>query len=386
MRFAYPLIMLIFFDASGRIRIRIRSWCLSPIYLLLLLASPREVWALAAFAEVGSARSEIRPVSAVGSERRLDARWRLRRTGLSGPVASILADPLSDRLAIGGRGGLVIGELVDGEIVEKVSRAVPGHIVDMVFMLGGDLWVATTEGLFRFSPQGQRQHWTPTAAAGLGSVRRLARLEGWLLVGTDQGVWVFREGAGWRRLSAELPTAPVVALAPGDPVGRSESGWQAELWIVLVNRLYHVVVTAAQDSMEVHSVRRVAVPDWPVGRPALDGIWDPTGGQGVLVFERSLVLFSMPGRSRAAHRRGIVHPHLPPGFRMRRLFNVDERMWLSSEDGLLRAEKWPSHWRRAGAPVGAAPTHAVAKQGRAIFAAGRDGLWSRPELLRHRPV
>ena len=358
-------------------------WPHGSICLLVLLGFPPPVFAVAVSREEMATTSEVRAFSGPVPEYVPESRWRLRRADFAGPVTFVARDPMSARLAIGGRGVFVLGELAEGALIKRFSRTVPGEVVDMVFMTDGDLWVGTTEGLFRFSPKGQRQSWTPTGGAGKGAVRRLARLHQLLLVGTDQGVWLVDGRTGWRRFTSELPTRPVVAVAPGHSVSESELNWQADVWIVLANHLYRVAVEAEGGLFRVHSPQRVEVSSWPIGLAAVDGVWDAAGGQLVLVFERQLILLSGSDRSGERGREDRVDPDLPPGFKMSRLFRTDGQIWVTSADGLVWAEKWPSRWRRARMPLGSMTTRAVAQQGNDLFVAGRDGLWGRS---RRRPA
>ncbi|MCH2186577.1 hypothetical protein MK280_11970, partial [Myxococcota bacterium] len=353
---------------------------------LVLFGVPPAVAARAVVREGSSKTSEVRMVPRAPSENDFETDWRLRRGDFAGPVSFVAKDPVNARLAVGGRGALVLAEVSDGALMNRLSRTVPGDVVDMVFMTDGDLWVATTEGLFRFSAEGHRQSLAPAAGAGPGAVRRLTRLHQLLLAATDQGVWVFQARAGWRQLTPELPALRVVAVAPGHSVKESELRWKADVWIVLRNHLYRVIIEAEEDSFRVLSVRQIEVSGWPVGDSALDGVWDSAGGQFVLVFERQLILLPDSEESPEGGRRHMIRPHLPPGFRMSRLFNADGLMWLTSEDGLAWAEQWPTRWRRAGMPIGAGATRALVDQGHDLFVAGQDGLWSRPQRRRESPL
>jgi hypothetical protein len=271
-------------------------------------------------------------------------------------------DPASGRIALGDARGVWLLE-AEGTPRRALGR---GPVRDLRFRAGGELLAATDRGLFAIGADG-RVRFLRLGAGKASRARRVAVAEEAIAAGTEDGVFLSRDGTTFVRLDGGLPSGVIDALA----LRPADGG--VEIWAASKGALHRAQVQsgAAAPSGDANgteiSVETPAIADGPVARTTVDLAVDLGGADVVALAPEHL----------AALRDGAwrtVPLQLPAGTRARRIATAAGELWVATDGGVAGARRLEGPWRRAEPPAGGAPTLAVAGDGARVFALGVRGL------------
>ena len=276
-------------------------------------------------------------------------------------------DPASGRIALGDARGVWLLE-AEGTPRRALGR---GPVRDLRFRAGGELLAATDRGLFAIGADG-RVRFLRLGGGKASRARRVAVAEEAIAAGTEDGVFLARDGATFARLGGGLPGGVIDALA----LRPADGG--LELWTASKGALYRALVredgAARTDALLADraggtdvTVETPAISDGPVARTTVDLAVDLGGAEVVALAPEHL----------AAFRDGAwrtVPLQLPAGTRARRIGAAAGRLWVATDGGVADALRLEGPWRRAEPPAGGAPALAVAGDDARVFALGVRGL------------
>jgi hypothetical protein len=265
-------------------------------------------------------------------------------------------DPASGRVAVGDARGVWLLEEASG------PRRVLGRgpVRDLRFRAGGELLAATDRGLYAIAPDG-RVRFLRLGSGRAGRARRLAGFGEVVAAGTEEGVFLSRDGASFTRLDAGLAGGPIDALA----LRPTDEG--LDLWTASGGALQRARVRALPDGALQVVVSTPAIGDGPGARSAVDIAVDAAGAEAVVLSPEHVALL------RGGSWRSVPL-QLPAGSRARRLGAGTGRLWIATDGGVVSASRWEGPWRRAAPPAGGAPTLALAGDAQRVLALSVRGL------------
>ncbi len=323
--------------------------------------------------------AELAPLPAVGlSTEWVAPSWRWRRVPVnaSGQGQGLLAVAVeagasrSGRVAIGDLAGVSLRDgLGDGNGAFRFAARVAG-VTDLAFAPDGSLWIASFAGLFRLSSEGRLADRSPAPGARSRTVHRVVvGASGRVAVGTEAGAWTSNDGRSWRRLAAGVPMGSVRALALDDGA--------SVLWLVVGAEVWRFRLDESASGAE-----RMRIPGAPTGVAPRDLVLGLSGTEVVVVYPRLLAVRDESRSAPGAFR--IVRPSLPPGAVANRLTAAAGRLWLATDQGLLRSRAVAGPWRRSEAPAGRASIRSLAATNArdGVLAAGSAGLLHGAPVLR----
>jgi hypothetical protein len=265
-------------------------------------------------------------------------------------------DPASGRIALGDARGVWLLEPA-GTPRRALGR---GPVRDLRFRAGGELLAATDRGLFAIGADG-RVRFLRLGGGKASRARRVAVAEEAIAAGTEDGVFLARDGATFERLGGGgLPGGLIDALA----LRPADGG--LELWTASKGALYRALVRSGANGTDV-TVETPAIGDGPVARTTVDLAVDLGGADVVALAPEHL----------AALRGGAwrtVPLQLPAGTRARRIAAASGRLWVATDGGVADALRLEGPWQRAEPPAGGAPALAIAGDDARVFALGVRGL------------
>jgi hypothetical protein len=235
-----------------------------------------------------------------------------------------------------------------------------GPVRDLRFRPGGELLAATDRGLFAVAPDG-RVRFLRLGSGRAGRARRLAVSGEAVAAGTEEGVFLARDGVAFARLDAGVAGGPIDALA----LRPKDDGF--EIWTASGGSLQRARVRALGDGTLETLASTPAIGDGPAARSALDVAVDLAGAEVAVLSPEHVALL------RAGAWQSVAL-ELPPGDRARRLGAGAGRLWIATDGGVVWAERWEGPWRRAAPPAGRAPTFALSGAGERMLALGARGL------------
>jgi hypothetical protein len=294
-------------------------------------------------------------------------RWRrvpLRASGQGEGLTAVAAEAgPAGRVAIGDLEGVSLREpSADGGPAAFEFAARVAGVTDLAFAPDGTLWIASLSGLFALSRGGELSDRAVAPGELARSVRRVVVAgSGLVAVATEAGAFASLDGRQWRRLADGLPDGPVATLTVRDGERADEAGGAqvSALWVVVGVELWRLEVGRRDGRFELAHAERIVVPGVPAGVPPNDVAVDLPGAGLALVFPQALAVLGA-GLSRDLESFRIVRPVLPPGATARRLVAGAGRLWLATDQGLLRAASIEGPWRRAEAPAGTSAILALA--------------------------
>jgi hypothetical protein len=265
-------------------------------------------------------------------------------------------DPASGRIALGDARGVWLLEPA-GTPRRALGR---GPVRDLRFRAGGELLAATDRGLFAIAADG-KVRFLRLGGGKASRARRVAVCEEAIAAGTEDGVFLARDGASFVRLGDGLPGGAIDALALR-PADRG-----LEIWTASKGALYRALVSAAGAGGTTIAVETPAIGDGPVARTTVDLAVDVAGADVIALSSEHL----------ATLRDGAwrtIALQLPAGSRARRIGSGAGRLWIATDSGVAGARRLEGPWRRAAPPAGGAPALALAGDADRIFALGVRGL------------
>jgi hypothetical protein len=302
-------------------------------------------------------------------------RWSLAEEPVAaeGGLLALAAGP-GGALAAGDARGLLLGPASPGAGWRRLPLR--GAVRDLAFAPDGALWVASDEGLFRFT--GDRLAARPPAPGDAArAALRVVVGAGALAVATRDGVHWSRDGERFARVEGGFGDAETSAEADDDEQEEAadppsvhglalaaDARGRPTLWIAAQRGLFRAVLASRDGAARVRA-EPVATP--VELRPALDVTLD---GDGVRALGRSALL---AGDATGASWR-VERPELPPGAIPARLLATPRGLWIASDRGLVRAPHAGGPWSRAPEPAGSKPAVALAHVGDALLVAGALGL------------
>jgi hypothetical protein len=300
----------------------------------------------------------------------LEWRWRRVATPSRGEALRGLAVDLREgRMAVGDPSGVSLGTL--GEGLLRVAR-VEG-VSDLAFGGDGALWIGSEKGLWRLSRRGRLEERIPRPGEAARAVRRIASGAGILVVASDGGAFLSRDGETWHAPGGVLSTAAVQAAAVGGEPGGPE------VWLAAGADLWQVTVSFEDGRIRSRARRLDAIPDRPTAEAPVDLAVGLPGARLAVLYPKHLATLrpatggaggvldrKIPSRSHAAARSErwkLSRLPLPPGASALRIAFAAGRFWLAHDRGLMQAESPAGPWRRSASPAGRAPTVSVAQAG-----------------------
>lgn len=265
-------------------------------------------------------------------------------------------DPASGRIALGDARGVWLLEAA-GTPRRVLGR---GPVRDLRFRAGGELLAATDRGLFAISAE-SRVRFLRLGGGKASRARRVAVAEEAIAAGTEDGVFLSRDGQTFARLGGGFPGGVIDALAMRPVDGG------LEIWTASKGALYRALARAGAAPGADLAVDTPAIGDGPVARTTVDLAVDLGGAEVVALAPEHL----------AALRAGAwrtVPLELPAGSRARRIGSGAGRLWVATDGGVAGARRLAGPWRRAEPPAGGAPALALAGDAERIFALGVRGL------------
>ena len=319
--------------------------------------------AIAAFvlALLGCAEAVAASAGVLDAPPRVELRWRPVAVGVADDVVTALALDRAGRLAVGDARGVAIG--FPGRPMRRV--ALRGEVRDLAFF-GDDaerepvLLAATPLGLYRVLSGGRVESIAPGPGSEANAVVRLAAAGRVLAAATAGGAFVSLDGKRWQRLSEELPSGPVTAIALAQREGF------VECWVAIRGELWRSEIRVEAGRVSSAVPVRVSIPFASGQRPPVDIVPDVGDAAVAIVFDAELVV-----RWKADARWEQLRPALPPGASARRLVAAFERYWLATDRGLLVASNLRGPWHRANASVGSDAIYAL-ETGEGVLYAGSD--------------
>jgi hypothetical protein len=296
----------------------------------------------------------VLPLPAAGLDGRATVRWELAAGAAgAGPPEAIAVDATGERLAVGDRRGVLVGQ-GPGSLTRILHR---GPVQDVVFLPDGNLLAATASGLFHRDAEGRVTDRTP--APGARNVAHVASAQGWVVAATGAGAYVSRDLRGWRRLDAELPSGAVQALAfAPSPAG-------ADLWLIVDEKLWRVRLD------EEGRVSRATRQGPPFAGQAARGLRD------LHVTTSEVLVLGLGVLVRGDPERGdweVFRPTLPAGAEARRLLRAAGSLWIATDRGLVGAASAAGPWHRAAGVAATSEVRALAAWGDNLYAATTSGL------------
>ncbi|MBW2578617.1 MAG: hypothetical protein JRE38_11180 [Deltaproteobacteria bacterium] len=324
--------------------------------------------AIAALALVLLEGAEIAAATATAGELDVpppvELRWRSVDVGGADKVVIALALDRAGRLAVGDARGVVFG--FPGNPMRRV--ALRGEVRDLAFF-GDDtehataLLAATDLGLYRISSDGRVESIAPGPGPDARAVARIAVANGVVVAATDAGAFVSPDGAHWQRLSEELPSGSVTAIALAQREGFVEA------WIAIRGELWRSEIRVEAGRAASSTPVRVEIPFASGQRPPIDIALDVGDAEVAVVFESDLVV-----REAANADWEQLRPTLPPGASALRLAAALDRYWLATDRGLLVAPSLRGPWRRAHNNSGSDAIFDLETGEGALYAATDTGL------------
>ncbi len=288
-------------------------------------------------------------------------RWRRVAVNASGQGQGILAVAVEPRP--GAR--VAIGDLEGVSLATAAGRfrfaaRVPG-VTDLAFGAGGALWIASADGLWRLSPEGQLSDRSPSPGEAARVIRRVLVLEGLVVAATEVGAWVSRDERTWTRLADGLPRAPIAAAA-----GRADG-----LWLLVGRELWRTTLVVDGSGLRLREARRVPIQSAPTSELPVDLTTEIPGAEIAVLYPRALAVRVGP---QSPFR--MLRPVLPPGAVASRIRPGAERVWIATDQGLVGAPGFAGPWRRAEAPAGSEPARGLATtpERDGLLVAGPSGL------------
>jgi hypothetical protein len=293
-----------------------------------------------------------------------ELRWRSVAVGEADKVVIALALDRAGRVAVGDARGVVFG--FPGNPMRRV--ALRGEVRDLAFF-GDDtehataLLAATDLGLYRISSDGRVESIAPGPGPDARAVARVAVANGVVAAATDAGAFVSPDGTHWQRLSEELPSGSVTAIALAQREGFVEA------WIAIRGELWRSEIRVEAGRAASSTPVRVAIPFASGQRPPIDIALDVVDAEVAVVFESDLVV-----REEADASWEQLRPTLPPGASALRLAAALDRYWLATDRGLLVAPSLRGPWRRAHDSSGSDAIFDLETGEGALYAATDTGL------------
>ncbi len=264
---------------------------------------------------------------------------------------AIASDPQRGAIAVGTHASVWLAR--PGEPARRVLRK--GEVRDLLFTSDGALWAATEQGLFELRAETVRAH-----ALGPGASGRPTRLlagEGWLLVGTEDGLAGGALPGPFASLDGAAPEGAIHALAASDA---------ARVFVAAAGDLFRVSL-APGPALRLDAVEREVL---PAGDGAVVDLAVLAGGLVLALRERSFAL--LDGGAASFVRQPIL---APPGAVFARVLAQAPGLWLATDAGLLRAASPGAPFERAAAPVGGLAIAALASGARGVVVAGDRGVF-----------
>jgi hypothetical protein len=257
-------------------------------------------------------------------------------------ATALAVDPGSGRVAVGDAAGvLLVGR--DGSVARVMRRRA---VLDLAFLPGGDLLVATDAELERIDTAGRRRRVAPAAGAAARPLR-IAAADGAIALATGDGAFVSHDGERWEAVPG-LPRGEVTAVAlraaPGGLVCFALA--RGELHAAALAREAGRLVSRRAVREEVS----IAFREEPV-----DVVPGLAGADLAILYPTALALREAPGSPWR-----LVQAGLPPGALAHRVVSALGRLWLATDRGLLEAASPEGPWQRAAGPAGSSGVAGIA--------------------------
>jgi hypothetical protein len=302
--------------------------------------------------------------AALDTPTRVELKWHALAVGEAEKVIIALALDRAGRLAVADARGVVFG--FPGNPMRRV--ALRGAVRDLAFF-GDDtehataLLAATELGLYRIASGGRVASIAPGPGPAANAVARIAVANGLVAAATDAGAFVSPDGTRWQRLSEELPSGPVTAIALAEREGF------VECWVAIRGELWRSEVRIDAGRASASTPVRVAIPFASGQRPPVDIALDAGDVAVAVVFDSDLVV-----RETAADDWEQLRPALPPGASALRVASALDRYWLATDRGLLVAPSVRGPWRRTRDRSGSDAIFDLETGAGALYAATDSGL------------
>ena len=293
------------------------------------------------------------------------ARWQIVN-GLPnrGEALTAVASAPHAGLAVGDEGG--VSWWHDG----AWGRAQTPVVRALAFDAGGQLWIGTDEGLYRWSADARPLRRPLRDGEASAQVWRIEAAGEALLVATGSGAYWSSGGRAFQTLNAGSTDPTVQRIVVRWPPAATRAGGGGapsrlvEVWTHGGEGL--VRTRGIEASAGLRIVDRIV---WPLPRPgvedgAVDLVLAPGRERLFLVYADAIAGLELDAEGGDVRRARWhwVRPVLPPGASIRRLvFGADGAVWLATDHGLHVAAAPTGPFVRAASPAGSRDCADVAR-------------------------